>query len=172
MLPRSRWSLGNNSRHDERRHWEPDPEVFRGSVNLFFKLETHSPEEEIKRLIVSIREKLRNQLMHEPTAVLARRIQTALDGFADRLFRHALEGHIEGVTGWSIGPGMNGVGWPRNDAEDAATLYAKLDQSIYPLFNENRRGFIEVMRHAIALNASFFNTQRMVLQYLAIAWFL
>jgi len=83
-----------------------------------------------------------------------------------------LEGHIEGVTGWSIGPGMNGVGGPRNDAEDASTLYSKLDQSIYPLFNENRRGFIEVMRHAIALNASFFNTQRMVLQYLANAWFL
>lgn len=83
-----------------------------------------------------------------------------------------LEGHIEGVTGWSIGPGMNGVGGPRNDAEDAATLYTKLDQAIYPLFNENRRGFIEIMRHAIALNASFFNTQRMVLQYLANAWFL
>ncbi len=83
-----------------------------------------------------------------------------------------LEGHIEGVTGWSIGPGMNGVGGPRNDAEDAATLYAKLDQAIYPLFHENRRGFIEIMRHAIALNASFFNTQRMVLQYLAKAWFL
>ncbi|HKP95763.1 MAG TPA: alpha-glucan family phosphorylase [Fibrobacteria bacterium] len=83
-----------------------------------------------------------------------------------------LEGHIEGVTGWSIGPGMNGVGGPRNDAEDAATLYAKLDQSIYPLFNDNRRGFIDIMKHAIALNASFFNTQRMVLQYLANAWFL
>lgn len=82
-----------------------------------------------------------------------------------------LEGHIEGVTGWSIGPGMNGIGGPRNDGEDAATLYAKLGQAIYPLFNENRRGFIEIMRHSIALNASFFNTQRMVLQYLAKAWF-
>jgi glycogen phosphorylase len=76
------------------------------------------------------------------------------------------------VTGWSIGPGLNGVGGPRNDAEDASTLYAKLDGSIYPLFKGNRRGFIDVMKHAIALNASFFNTQRMVLQYLAKAWFL
>ncbi len=82
-----------------------------------------------------------------------------------------LEGHIEGVTGWSIGPGMNGIGGPRNDAEDAATLYAKLDQAIYPLYNNNRRGFLEIMRHAIALNASFFNTQRMVLQYVTKAWF-
>jgi glycogen phosphorylase len=82
-----------------------------------------------------------------------------------------LEGHIEGVTGWSVGPGMNGIDGPRNDAEDAATLYAKLDAVIFPLYNANRRGYLEVMRHAIALNASFFNTQRMVLQYVAKAWF-
>jgi starch phosphorylase len=82
-----------------------------------------------------------------------------------------LEGHIEGVTGWSIGPATDGAGGPRNDAEDASTLYAKLDEAIFPLFNANRRGYLEIMRHAIALNASFFNTQRMVLQYLAKAWF-
>jgi starch phosphorylase len=29
----------------------------------------------------------------------------------------------------------------------------------------DRNGFIEVMRHAIALNGSFFNTHRMVQQY-------
>ena len=34
----------------------------------------------------------------------------------------------------------------------------------------NRPAFIEVMRHAIALNGSFFNTQRMVAQYSAKAY--
>lgn len=82
-----------------------------------------------------------------------------------------LEGHVEGVTGWSLGPGLNGINGPRNDAEDAGSLYAKLDKAIFPLYNSNRRGFLEVMRHAIALNGSFFNTQRMVLQYVAKAWF-
>jgi iron-sulfur cluster repair protein YtfE (RIC family) len=71
------------------RHQELHPEPFRGSVNLFFKLETHQPEEEFKRMIVSIREKLRNQRMHEPTAEFARRAQSALDGFSERLLRHA-----------------------------------------------------------------------------------
>jgi starch phosphorylase len=38
------------------------------------------------------------------------------------------------------------------------------------LFYTNRPAFIEVMRHAIALNGSFFNTQRMVGQYSARAY--
>lgn len=82
-----------------------------------------------------------------------------------------LEGHIEGVTGWSIGNGLNVVGGPRDDAEDAASLYHKLDAAIFPLFNANRRGYIDVMRQAIAFNGSYFNTQRMVLQYVANAYF-
>ena len=31
---------------------------------------------------------------------------------------------------------------------------------------KDRERFIEIMRHAIALNGAFFNTQRMVAQYL------
>jgi starch phosphorylase len=34
-----------------------------------------------------------------------------------------------------------------------------------------RGKFIEIMRHSIALNGAFFNTQRMLLQYLARAYF-
>jgi glycogen phosphorylase len=82
-----------------------------------------------------------------------------------------LEGHIEGITGWSIGNGLNGVGGPRNDSEDAASLYQKLDEAILPLFNRNRRGYLDVMARTIALNGSFFNTQRMLLQYVANAYF-
>jgi starch phosphorylase len=50
-------------------------------------------------------------------------------------------------------------------------LYDKLERLVIPLFYNDRDRFIEVMRHAIALNGSFFNTQRMVLQYVLKAYF-
>jgi starch phosphorylase len=39
------------------------------------------------------------------------------------------------------------------------------------LYYRDRDRFLDVMRHAIALNGSFFNTQRMVLQYALKAYF-
>jgi starch phosphorylase len=54
---------------------------------------------------------------------------------------------------------------------DAASLYDKLETVAAPLFYNSRDRFIETMRHAIALNGSFFNTQRMVLQYVLKAYF-
>lgn len=68
---------------------ELGPEVHKGSVNLYLKLETHKPEEEFKRMIVSIQDKLRFQHLHRPAAELALRAQAALDGFAERLLQHA-----------------------------------------------------------------------------------
>jgi len=49
-------------------------------------------------------------------------------------------------------------------------LYDKLERVILPLFYDNRPGWIRVMQQAIALNASFFNTHRMVRQYLLHAY--
>ena len=78
-----------------------------------------------------------------------------------------IEGHIEGVTGWSIGE-PNGTG---NDGEgEVESLYAKLEQIILPLFYKENDKFARVMRSAIAINGSFFNTQRMVFQYLRNAY--
>lgn len=71
------------------RHPELGPEIHRGSVNLYLRLETHKPEEEFKRLILSIQEKLRNQHLHRPAAELANQAQAALDAFARRLLAHA-----------------------------------------------------------------------------------
>jgi starch phosphorylase len=39
------------------------------------------------------------------------------------------------------------------------------------MFYKDRDRFIEVMRHAIAVNGSFFNTQRMLQQYVLNAYF-
>jgi starch phosphorylase len=81
-----------------------------------------------------------------------------------------IEGCIEGVTGWSIGVHNPDTSSDRTPA-DAASLYRRLEETIVPLFYGDRDRFIDVMRSAIALNGSFFNTQRMVLQYIANAYF-
>ena len=78
------------------------------------------------------------------------------------------EGHIEGVTGWSIG----GSAEPEPDeTRESNDLYVKLEQVILPLFYGLPLAYVDVMRHAIALNGSFFNTQRMVQQYVRNAYF-
>ena len=78
-----------------------------------------------------------------------------------------VEGHIEGVTGWSIGEPRRAGGGnvPTDSQEEAEALYSKLEGVILPLYYNERGRFLEVMQHAIAINGSFFNTQRMVQQY-------
>jgi glycogen phosphorylase len=83
-----------------------------------------------------------------------------------------LEGCIEGVTGWAIGPNHRGLAADDDRTQDAAALYDKLEQVVMPLFYGDQQGFLNVMRHAIALNGSFFNTQRMLQQYVMKAYFL
>src|ERR1019366_7903692 len=79
---------------------------------------------------------------------------------------------IEGVTGWALGACCDATANPGDRAAcDAASLYEKLEKGIVPSFYSNRERFLDVMRHAIALNGSFFNTQRMVLQYVLNAYF-
>jgi starch phosphorylase len=73
-----------------------------------------------------------------------------------------IEGHIEGVTGWAIGEGWR---VESNDAAEAASLYNKLEHEIAPMFYNRPDEFARVRRHAIALNGSFFNSQRMLSQY-------
>ena len=85
-----------------------------------------------------------------------------------------LEGCIEGVTGWSIGNGGGkgapaGTGIDEQDF-DAESLYNKLETVILPMFYQDQDRYIDVMRHAIALNGSFFNTERMVDQYVRKAY--
>jgi len=82
-----------------------------------------------------------------------------------------IEGCIEGVTGWSIGPPDGTAGSTADHSRDAISLYDKLEQIVMPLFYHNRDDFLDVMRHAIALNGSFFNTHRMLQQYVLKAYF-
>jgi glycogen phosphorylase len=82
-----------------------------------------------------------------------------------------MEGLIEGVTGWAIGDEKRGREDEMSGLRDAASLYEKLERVIIPMFRTDRQRFVEVMRHAIAVNGSFFNTQRMLQQYVLSAYF-
>jgi len=82
-----------------------------------------------------------------------------------------IEGHIEGLTGWSIGGNSDQADGEAHRSKDAESLYAKLENVILPLFYGDRDRFIEVMRFSIALNGSFFNTQRMMHEYVLKAYF-
>jgi len=78
-----------------------------------------------------------------------------------------IEGHIEGVTGWSIGDGWQA----EPDAEtELSSLYQKLERVIVPMYYKRRRDFVNIMRSAIAFNGSYFNSQRMVTQYVQNAY--
>lgn len=82
-----------------------------------------------------------------------------------------VEGCIEGVTGWAIGQDGNGLESRDERAMDAQSLYNKLEMIIIPMFYNDGGRYADVMRNAIALNGSFFNTERMLNQYIAKAYF-
>ena len=82
-----------------------------------------------------------------------------------------IEGCIEGLTGWAIGEPGEELRMVQEPGVHAGSLYAKLENVIAPLFYQDPDGYTNVMRHAIALNGAFFNTQRMVQQYVLKAYF-
>ena len=68
-----------------------------------------------------------------------------------------IEGCVDGVTGWSI--------------DDVDSLYETLERRVLPMFYTAPEKYGEIMRSSIALNGSFFNTQRMLSQYALNAYF-
>jgi starch phosphorylase len=81
-----------------------------------------------------------------------------------------IEGCIEGITGWAIGEDHWKEEQPTDRAKDASSLYEKLRQVVELYYGDKGR-FCNIMLHAIALNGSFFNTQRMMQQYVLKAYF-
>ncbi|HEY0970462.1 MAG TPA: alpha-glucan family phosphorylase [Gemmatimonadales bacterium] len=73
-----------------------------------------------------------------------------------------VEGCLEGTTGWSIGDDAK---LPQDPARDIPEMYLKLERVILPLFYAMPYAYATVMRNAIAVNGSYFNTHRMVQQY-------
>lgn len=77
-----------------------------------------------------------------------------------------IEGCIEGLTGWAIGELYRYYSYE----EEASSLYEKLENVILPTFYHHRGKWASIMSHCIAINASFFNTNRMVQQYVLNAY--
>jgi starch phosphorylase len=72
---------------------------------------------------------------------------------------------IEGcIEGWAIEDGAN-------DAEEAASLYKKLATAVVPLYLEAPEKWARLMRNTLAFNGSYFNTNRMVKQYVRNAYY-
>jgi len=69
-----------------------------------------------------------------------------------------IEGCIEGVTGWAIEDGAN-------DEAEAQSLYAKLENAVVPLYRDEPSKWARLMLTTLAFNGSYFNTNRMVKQY-------
>ncbi len=88
-----------------------------------------------------------------------------------------IEGNVEGVTGWSIGAGPDVAGSESGDpgsdptyAQDAGSFADRLLGTVAPLYYRDPPGFAAVMRSAIALNGSYFTTERMVREYATLAY--
>jgi starch phosphorylase len=74
-----------------------------------------------------------------------------------------IEGCAEDITGWCV-----------ENSEDeqvqAGRLYDKLENAVAPLYADKVR-WAEMRRHCIAINGTFFNTHRMLGQYVSNAYF-
>lgn len=81
-----------------------------------------------------------------------------------------IEGHIEGVTGWSIGSTPTELRPNDNHDQDAWDLYQKLEKVILPLYYEDRSGWVRVMKNAISKNGYYFNTHIMMRRYVTEAY--
>ena len=74
------------------------------------------------------------------------------------------EGYIKGKTGWTI----RGEKYPRlstQNSKDAASLYDLLEKEIIPVYYQEPMTWKKIMRFSIGVNASFFNTERVLREY-------
>ncbi len=82
-----------------------------------------------------------------------------------------IEGHIEGFTGWSIGPSSTETTLVDNlDTRDADDLYSKLEYTIIPMYYGHKHTWIRMMQNAIGKNAYYFNCHRMMRRYVTEAY--
>ncbi len=74
-----------------------------------------------------------------------------------------IEGCAENITGWAV-EDFN------DESREADCLYDKLEQAVGPMF-ANKKAWARMRQHCIAMNGTFFNTHRMLGQYVANAYF-
>jgi starch phosphorylase len=77
-----------------------------------------------------------------------------------------IEGCVEGVTGWAIGPNPDEpITEEERRVKELDDLYAKLQYLIIPKFYEARDDWVNMMKNSIGKIAYYFNTHRMIRSY-------
>ena len=79
-----------------------------------------------------------------------------------------MEGNVEGVTGWAIDESLDNE---NNSTREIASLYNKLEYIVLPIFYGRPQRYAWIRRNAITINGSFYNSQRMLSQYIKNAYF-
>ncbi len=73
-----------------------------------------------------------------------------------------IEGHVEGVTGWSVDESWQS---PVDDEREFDSMVRKLEDTILPIFHRDPDGWARIMRSCIALNGAHFHCRRMLQEY-------
>lgn len=76
-----------------------------------------------------------------------------------------VEGCIEGINGWAIGDSLDTA-----SSHDQEALYRKLEETVLPLYHDDRAAWTAVMKGAITKSASYFNSHRMMRRYVSEAY--
>jgi starch phosphorylase len=82
-----------------------------------------------------------------------------------------IEGWIEGVTGWAIGPHPDErLTTEERHIRELDDLYNKLEYVIAPMFYQKREEWIRTMKNSIGKIAYYFNSHRMLRRYVTEAY--
>lgn len=82
-----------------------------------------------------------------------------------------IEGHIEGYTGWAIGPAPTESTLTKaTDEADADDLYTKLETMVIPTYYNNKHIWLRMMENSIGKVAYYFNSHRMMRRYVTEAY--
>jgi len=77
-----------------------------------------------------------------------------------------IEGCVEGLTGWAIGPSPDqAISEEERRKRELGDLYNKLEYLIIPRFYQERDSWISLMKNSIGKVAYYFNTHRMMRRY-------
>jgi starch phosphorylase len=84
-----------------------------------------------------------------------------------------LEGCIEGITGWSIGPSPEEqLKEDDRRVRELQDLYNKLRYLVVPTYYRNRDAWVDMMENSVGKVAYFFNSHRMMRRYVTEAYML
>ncbi len=82
-----------------------------------------------------------------------------------------IEGYVEGLTGWAIGPSPDqAISEQDRRRSELNDIYGKLQYLILPKFYETRDSWIDMMKNSIGKVAYYFNTHRMMRKYASDAY--